>query len=493
MLKSLKTFRRTLAVAGAATLASGAFAFTAFDAKILIERAINSPTMTVKYDGANVALVELRINGESFATRPASTANSKGEANFTVTITDLKDGENEVEVRLYDKTGKVISSQKQVMLTDQSNKGPVYLTGPKQGATVNGPVTIKLGFGQELKNSFVSFFIDGDHKSFTNTPPFEYVWDTQKEANGWHTVEAWVVDESTNTFKTKPVRVFVNNAGGRTERTGLGSGEGVVTKVGAKAGIEEISGELKSPAGSKTQKAPSEVTGLATPSVPVIKTNVVSTKAVTTKTVPSQSSNSTTSVASKTSVSIDLVKKSPTTSLETSVAQTRVPASNKTISMGNQDMTPTGLRVAGGSVLSKAPNFAAEAAKKVISVSKGTRLTGVKTFSVLLNGQYVEFDVAPRVDEGVPMTPFRHLIEKAGGVVGFNNGLKVVDASADGKSIWLKVGDANAKINGSSFALELAPYIDHGRTIVPLSFMKDALGVDIQFDPSTGHVLISKK
>ena len=477
MLKSLKTFRRTLAVAGAATLASGAFAFTAFDAKILIERAINSPTMTVKYDGANVALVELRINGESFATRPASTANSKGEANFTVTITDLKDGENEVEVRLYDKTGKVISSQKQVMLTDQSNKGPVYLTGPKQGATVNGPVTIKLGFGQELKNSFVSFFIDGDHKSFTNTPPFEYVWDTQKEANGWHTVEAWVVDESTNTFKTKPVRVFVNNAGGRTERTGLGSGEGVVTKVGAKAGIEEIGGELKSPAGSKTQKSPSEVTGLATPSVPGVKSTVVSTKAVT----------------PKASVSIDLVKKSPASSLETSVAQARVPASSKTISMGNQDMTPTGLRVAGGSVLSTAPNFAAEAAKKVISVSKGTRLAGVKTFSVLLNGQYVEFDVAPRVDEGVPMTPFRHLIEKAGGVVGFNNGLKVVDASADGKSIWLKVGDANAKINGSSFALELAPYIDHGRTIVPLSFMKDALGVDIQFDPSTGHVLISKK
>ena len=477
MLKSLKTFRRTLAVAGAATLASGAFAFTAFDAKILIERAINSPTMTVKYDGANVALVELRINGESFATRPASTANSKGEANFTVTITDLKDGENEVEVRLYDKTGKVISSQKQVMLTDQSNKGPVYLTGPKQGATVNGPVTIKLGFGQELKNSFVSFFIDGDHKSFTNTPPFEYVWDTQKEANGWHTVEAWVVDESTNTFKTKPVRVFVNNAGGRTERTGLGSGEGVVTKVGAKAGIEEIGGELKSTAGSKTQKSPSEVTGLATPSVSGVKSTVVSTKAVT----------------PKASVSIDLVKKSPASSLETSVAQARVPASSKTISMGNQDMTPTGLRVAGGSVLSTAPNFAAEAAKKVISVSKGTRLAGVKTFSVLLNGQYVEFDVAPRVDEGVPMTPFRHLIEKAGGVVGFNNGLKVVDASADGKSIWLKVGDANAKINGSSFALELAPYIDHGRTIVPLSFMKDALGVDIQFDPSTGHVLISKK
>ena len=91
------------------------------------------------------------------------------------------------------------------------------------------------------------------------------------------------------------------------------------------------------------------------------------------------------------------------------------------------------------------------------------------------------------------MTPFRHLLEKAGGKVTWLNSEKSVNASGDGKKIWFKVGDSTAKINDLPFALELAPYIDRGRTIVPLSFMKDALDVNIQFDPATGHVLITKK
>lgn len=491
MLKSFTSIRRSLAIAGAAALASGSFAFTAFDAQILIERAVNSPTMTVKYDGANVSLVELRINGESFATRAVSSNDSKGEATFTVTVTDLKDGENEVEVRLYDKTGKVISSQKQTILTDQSNRGPVYLTGPKQGATVNGPVSIKLGFGKEMKNIFVSFFIDGDHKSFTNTPPFEYLWDTQKESNGWHTVEAWVVDESTNTYKTKQVRVFVNNTSGRTVRKGLGTGEPTVAKTPAKANIVEppvAAPTTKVTTTAKATKAGNEAT-LSAPSVPKTNKATEPTKVANSKVTKTTVASGTTKVATS-----KVVSKKTLANIETpSSTVSRVATTNGSTPMSNQDMTPTGLRLAGGSSLIGSKDYALETAKRLLSVGKGTRLHGVKTFSVLLNGQYVEFDVAPRVDEGIPMTPFRHLIEKSGGNVDFIKGAKVVNASADGKKIWLKVGDATAKINGNPFALELAPYIDRGRTIVPLSFMKDALGVEIEFDASTGHVLITKK
>jgi hypothetical protein len=154
------------------------------------------------------------------------------------------------------------------------------------------------------------------------------------------------------------------------------------------------------------------------------------------------------------------------------------------------NMVPTGMRNARPHAL---PNFASEAAGKVLSIDKGFRMNGVNTFSVLYNGRFVEFDVQPRVDEGIPMTPFRHLIEKADGMVEWLKSGKEVNASADGQKIWFKVGDANAKVNGQSFKLEMAPYIDRGRTIIPLSFMRDALKVEIDFDPSTGHVLITKK
>jgi hypothetical protein len=475
MRNSFTNIRRTMALAGAAALSSGAFAFT-FDAQILIERALNSPTLTVKYDGANAALVELRVNGESFATRQVSNTASKGETTFSLAVSDLKDGENEIEIRLYDKTGKVIESKKQTMLTDQSNRGPVYLTGPKQGQSVKGPVDIKIGFGKELKNVYVSFFIDGDHKHMTNVQPYNYVWDTEKEANGWHTVEAWVVDETTNTYKTKQVRVFVNNPGGRTERQGLGTGEATVSKGTAAPGIEEGKSDLKTGDAGKAKAETTPKTNSVEPKdkpAPAVRTTVNSVKPA---------------------GELQTTKKAQPVKVTDSNSVQQVPSLQGAVAMGNQDMLPTGLRLAGSkNPVRDIPNFAEIAAKKAFSITKATRLEGVTSFAVLYNNSYVEFDVQPRVDDGIPMTPFRHLLEKAGGEVSWLKDAKVINASADGKKIWLKIGDKNAKINEKSFALELAPYLDRGRTIVPLAFMQDALGVNIEFDPSTGHVLITKQ
>jgi hypothetical protein len=35
--------------------------------------------------------------------------------------------------------------------------------------------------------------------------------------------------------------------------------------------------------------------------------------------------------------------------------------------------------------------------------------------------------------------------------------------------------------------------LERGRTIVPLSFIRDSLNVEVEYDPSTGHVLITTK
>lgn len=484
-----------MALAGAAALTSGAFAFT-FDAQILIERALNSPNLTVKYDGANAALVELRINGESFATRSVSSTVSKGETSFTLTVTDLKDGENEIEIRLYDKTGKVIDTQKQTIYTDEANRGPVYISGPKQGATVKGPVEIKCGFGKEMKNVFVSFFVDGDHKAMTNVAPFSYVWDTEKESNGWHTVEAWVVDETTNTYKTKQVRVFVNNPGGRTERKGLG-GDPSVAKGTTKPSVTDATSELK---GANTGNAVADGSVRSNVVEPKVKAADVKPKVTATEVKVKATSEAKQTVKTvKTTVTkatpVDLTPSATKVkpSVDQSMSGAKTPQLEDSIAMGPQDMMPTGLRVAGGKSTSTTPGFSVAAAAKRYSIVNGSRLEGVSTFAVLLNNRYVEFDVQPRVDDGIPMTPFRHLLEKAGGDVKWLSDLKAVDAFAEGRKIWFRVGDANAKINDQIFKLELAPYIDRGRTIVPLSFMKDALGVKIDFDPATGHVLITKQ
>jgi hypothetical protein len=82
------------------------------------------------------------------------------------------------------------------------------------------------------------------------------------------------------------------------------------------------------------------------------------------------------------------------------------------------------------------------------------------------------------------------LLESYGGDVKWTHETKEVNGDADGQLIWFKIGDPEAKVNGQSVFLETAPFIEKGRSIVPLSFMTQALNLNIQYDANTGHVLI---
>ena len=103
--------KRMCVLAGAIVMSAVANAFY-YDATVTIDRALNSPTLTVRYSGAVVALVELRINGVSVGTRAITSVKNAGETNFTLDLSGLKDGDNEIEVRLFDKGGKLVGSER---------------------------------------------------------------------------------------------------------------------------------------------------------------------------------------------------------------------------------------------------------------------------------------------------------------------------------------------------------------------------------------------
>jgi len=438
------------------------------DTQINIDRALNSPTLTIRYNGANAALVELRINGESIGTRSVNAAKAAGETNFTIDLQALRDGDNEVEIRLFDRTGKMVGSDKTNISTDQSDKGPVFLRTPKVGATVQGPVEISLGFGREMKDVYVSFFVDSNFKKMTNYPPYSFVWDSATETNGWHELEAWVIDESSTTFKTKKTRIFVNNPGGRTDRVGTSSA--VQPKANPITG-----GVTGSDAGTKPLLA---------------KNNALVAASTNAGKAPGISgSTSSNKVHATLAGGMSGIKPShDPTVMATGVKSVTPMAAQPRIAMVQQTtvsakvIQQTGVMATVKSVV---------AASNMVRITKGQHIPNLGTFAVVLNSQFVNFDVQPRVDEGVPMTPFRYLMEKAGGTVKWENDSKVVKSKADGKSIQIKIGQSKAMINDLSVSMERAAYLDRGRTIVPLSFLHDALNVDIEFDKETGHVLIT--
>ncbi|MEZ5162881.1 MAG: copper amine oxidase N-terminal domain-containing protein [Fimbriimonadaceae bacterium] len=108
---------------------------------------------------------------------------------------------------------------------------------------------------------------------------------------------------------------------------------------------------------------------------------------------------------------------------------------------------------------------------------------------IYMNGEMVNFDVNPRVTNGVASL-LRHLFEHNGGKVKWDHEKKMVQGLDEALSISFTIGDPTARVNGNSMLMEMAPFIERGRSIIPLSFFSQALNVDVQFDPATGHVLI---
>ncbi len=509
-----KTMRRMCVAAGLLVGSVTAQAFT-YDAQIMIDRALNSPTLTVKYKGAHAALVELRVNGESLGTRSVTASKDAGETNFTLNLTDLKDGENDVEVRLFDRTGKLVGSDHSNISTEQTLNAPVYLTTPKVGQTVRGSVDIKLGFGDSLKDVYVSFFVDNNFKAMTNFPPFQYAWDSTGETNGWHELEAWAIDGNSTTFKSRKVKVFVNNPGGRTYRVGSTDDQGAPSVNPSRVGLQDTTersdirfsqneGQAATLGGS-TGVAPTlhggstsrnmvhaEIVDTTTGEKPLAPTRGISTSVR--QLLPTGSRVAAT--VSTPILSGPIHVRSFTTIKSSSVAASKAHPKNNAdlgeiVIVPHHDL-PLGAYAQKVSTIPTASVLGnVEAVSSLIQITRGQRIPNLGSFAVVLNSQFVNFDVPTRVDDGVPMAPFRHLIEKSGGSVDWQNSTKTVNAQADGHSILLQIGDKNARINNSIVPLDLAPYIDRGRTIVPISFMRSALNVNVEYDKTTGHVLIT--
>jgi len=606
---TLAPIRRLGLLAAFITLGSSAHA-AGYVQQIKIDRALNSPTLTVKYNGVHAALVELRLNGESFGSRTMDEGLLNGETTFSLEILALKDGDNEVEIRLYDKAGHVVGSQKTTISAESDKKGPVFLSTPKVGENVIGPVEINVGFGKTFKDSYVSFFIDNQFKAMMNIPPFTYTWDTSRETNGWHEVEAWVVDDTSSTYKTRKVRVYVNNPGGHTYRPVTTPAKPIVkpavtasaplpkatpskpivtpaqpaktvvaTKV-APAPIDLIAfatansviahlarqssdskpapiqpsvavgPRLMTPTGKRVVVAQTVATPVtqgpeapktvaaATKIVPVAQTIAAPTKPTvaaqtipapkpTTVVKPSTIAAPQTAPAKVVAAPVTAPAKvvpapvpgegqelalAPTAQPQPAVAIPHRVSPDPTSEVVERPTTvgseparpivpamavikpvPTPTVVATAVKITKPVAVAPKPVSHVIPVNYGTRLGITSSYTVVLNGEALNFDVQPSVLDGVPMTPFRHLIEKSGGEVKWMGADHEVTANADGRDIWLKIGEKYAKVDSLAVQLELAPFLQGGRTIVPLSFLRSALNVNIDYDKATNHVLITAK
>lgn len=112
--------------------------------------------------------------------------------------------------------------------------------------------------------------------------------------------------------------------------------------------------------------------------------------------------------------------------------------------------------------------------------------------NVEVNGERVYFPNArPQMIGGRVLVPLRGVMEQIGAYVQWDPSTRMVTANRGGTNIAMQIGQRSARVNGSIIPLDVPAMIIQGSTMVPLRFMSEALGADVNWQAHTNTVRIN--
>lgn len=129
------------------------------------------------------------------------------------------------------------------------------------------------------------------------------------------------------------------------------------------------------------------------------------------------------------------------------------------------------------------------------SVICGSTAVYAKTPSVYLNGEKMTFEAEPYISEERTMVPFRAVFEAVDAEVMWDDDTKTVIAvkltDTETTSVVLQIGSEQAFVNGNVVMLDKPAEITSDFTFVPLRFVMESLGADVEWDNEAYSVIIT--
>lgn len=115
---------------------------------------------------------------------------------------------------------------------------------------------------------------------------------------------------------------------------------------------------------------------------------------------------------------------------------------------------------------------------------------------MLVDGKSVTIDVAPQIVEGRTLLPIKWVAEPLGADVAWDATDRKVTVSLGSTTLELWIGKGEALVNGRSVAIDpqnakVVPLIVSSRTMLPIRFVAEELGADVQWDPVARSITIT--
>lgn len=110
--------------------------------------------------------------------------------------------------------------------------------------------------------------------------------------------------------------------------------------------------------------------------------------------------------------------------------------------------------------------------------------------TVYLEGEKLEFDSNPIIINGRTLVPMRAIFEKLGAHMNWNDDTRTASAQLGDKTASVTIDSVVASANGKETTLDTPPIIQNNRTLVPLRFISESLGADVDWDDKKREVTI---
>jgi hypothetical protein len=125
-----------------------------------------------------------------------------------------------------------------------------------------------------------------------------------------------------------------------------------------------------------------------------------------------------------------------------------------------------------------------------LATSAGGGQVSATSAGVSINGVGTSFSQAPVMKDGSLLVPMRGIFEQLGAKVDYHADTQSISAEKGKTYIDLQVGSTQATKNGLSLSLPVAPEIINGSTMVPIRFVSESLGAQVNWDQSRKMVFI---
>ena len=112
--------------------------------------------------------------------------------------------------------------------------------------------------------------------------------------------------------------------------------------------------------------------------------------------------------------------------------------------------------------------------------------------SIRIDGEYLtDLDVPPTIIEGRTFVPVRAVTEAIGANVDWDSATRIVTIERGETIITMTIDSLNAVVNGSAVQLDVAPVIIDGRTMLPIRFIAESFGLEVDWDSQLRNVIIT--